>query len=125
MEYTSDTVAPIMPKPAAGQKVGQEAGKSHAAAFAPPALAAGQLPSLIGMDRNELQAAMIGLGLEKFRAKQVWQWVYEKGVRDFDEMKTLGKSARELLATAYTLERPRVAKDLKSADGTRKWLLAM
>ncbi len=113
MEYTSDTVAPTMP------------GKAHAAAFAPPLLSVGQKPSLIGMDREELQAAMVELGLEKFRAKQIWQWVYEKGVRDFDEMKTLGKSARELLATAYTLERPRVTKDLKSADGTRKWLLAM
>jgi 23S rRNA (adenine2503-C2)-methyltransferase len=68
---------------------------------------------------------MLSIGLEKFRARQLWHWIYHRGSTDFAEMTTLAKPVREKLADVYIVARPTVVKDLKSADGTRKWLLRM
>ncbi len=80
--------------------------------------------SLIGLSREEMGEEIAALGLEPFRAKQLWQWVYNKGVTDFDHMTTIAKPVRKLLEERFTLERPVAAKDLLSEDGTRKWLLS-
>mgnify|MGYP003393223431 CR=1 FL=1 len=69
--------------------------------------------------------AFAALGLEKFRVKQVWSWVYHWGATDFGIMTNLAKPVRALLAEHFTIGRPRVSRDQQSEDGTRKWLLAM
>jgi len=81
--------------------------------------------NLVGLSREELEAEMLGIGLEKFRARQLWHWIYHRGVTDFAVMSTLAKPVRETLAERYAVLRPTVVRDLKSADGTRKWLLRM
>jgi 23S rRNA (adenine2503-C2)-methyltransferase len=81
--------------------------------------------NLIGLSREELEAEMLAFGLEKFRAKQLWHWMYVRGATDFAPMTTLAKAVRERLAEAYAIRRPTVVRDLKSVDGTRKWLLRM
>ena len=81
--------------------------------------------NLVGLSREELEAEMLGFGLEKFRARQLWHWIYHRGATDFAVMSTLAKPVREKLAEAYAVLRPTVVRDLKSADGTRKWLLRM
>ena len=53
---------------------------------------------------------------------QVWQWMYQKGVRDFDVMTDLAKDYRRLLASAFKLEVPELSRKLVSSDGTRKYL---
>ncbi|MBP2301616.1 23S rRNA (adenine(2503)-C(2))-methyltransferase RlmN [Azospirillum picis] len=98
---------------------------NHASAFVLPATDADGRKNLVGLSREELEAEMLSIGLEKFRARQLWHWIYHRGSTDFAEMTTLAKPVREKLAESYAVARPTVVKDLKSADGTRKWLLRM
>src|SRR5277367_1703513 len=99
--------------------------KNHAKNFAPPVLDSGGKRNLIGLDFVELTEALTLLGLEKFRAKQVWSWIYFHGADDFAKMTTLAKPARDKLAAHFIVARPTVSQDQKSDDGTRKWLLKM
>src|SRR5579872_841205 len=80
-------------------------------------------PSLIGLGREALAAELAAIGAPGFRARQLWHWIYHRGASDFSAMTALAKSFREQLAERYTLERPSATRDLKSLDGTRKWLL--
>ena len=78
---------------------------------------------LVGLDREQLIEELKTLGLPKFRAGQIWHWIYHKGVTDFAEMTTLAKPLREELATHYKIGRPEITREQWSEDGTAKWLL--
>jgi len=80
-------------------------------------------PNIIGIPREELGLKLQEIGMEKFRLKQLWQWVYFHGVTDFEKMSSFSKPARQLLADNFEIRRPTVSRDLKSFDGTRKWLV--
>jgi 23S rRNA (adenine2503-C2)-methyltransferase len=94
----------------------------HASRFAPPEAADGRV-NLIGLDRGELQAALAGIGAEPFRARQVWHWIYHRGVTDCGAMTSLAKDFRARLADRFVIARPQASADTLSSDGTRKWLL--
>ncbi len=79
--------------------------------------------SLVGLTREELAAEMEALGAAPFRARQLWHWIYHRGVTDFAAMTSLAKSFRCELAERYVLARPAQSRALTSEDGTRKWLL--
>jgi 23S rRNA (adenine2503-C2)-methyltransferase len=79
--------------------------------------------NLVGLSRAALAAEMADFGAEPFRARQLWHWIYHRGVTDFAAMTSLSKGFRERLATQYKLQRPIVSRTLASVDGTRKWLL--
>jgi 23S rRNA (adenine2503-C2)-methyltransferase len=79
--------------------------------------------NLVGMSREELAACLAGFGLPAFRARQVWHWLYHRGVRDIDEMTTLARPVRAELARHCAIRRPQVVREQLSSDGTRKWLL--
>lgn len=98
---------------------------SHATSFAAPRTDAAGRIQLIGMALPEMQAVMAGHGLPGFRAKQVWHWIYRRGVRDFDAMANLPKDMRAMLVEKYSIERPEVVTEQRSTDGTIKWLLSM
>src|SRR5579863_10710917 len=66
---------------------------------------------------------MAALGAAPFRARQLWHWIYHRGVSDFAAMSSLAKSFRADLAARYVVARPDVARAQRSTDGTRKWLL--
>jgi 23S rRNA (adenine2503-C2)-methyltransferase len=93
--------------------------------FASAASGADGRRNLIGLDRDELAAELNALGLPAFRARQIWHWLYHRGATAFDVMTTLAKPVREQLAEHFFIDRPEVSRDLKSADGTAKWLLRM
>ena len=97
---------------------------SHAAAFAPP-VAPNDARPLLGLDKAELTATLADIGLEPFRAKQVWHWLYYRGVTDFADMTTLAKSVRARLAETFSMVRPGVMRHQQSTDGTQKFLLKM
>jgi 23S rRNA (adenine2503-C2)-methyltransferase len=78
---------------------------------------------LVGLSRKELAAEMKAIGAEPFRARQLWHWIYNRGVTDFAAMTSLSKTFRAELAGSYAIGRPAVARALTSTDGTRKWLL--
>src|SRR5690349_8448902 len=79
--------------------------------------------NLVGLSRAELAAEMAGFGAEPFRARQLWHWIYHRGVTDFAVMTNLAKGFRQRLADTYELRRPDISHALASLDGTRKWLL--
>ena len=79
--------------------------------------------SLVGLDRAELAAEMAAFGAEPFRARQLWHWIYNRGVTDFAAMTSLSKAFRAKLDERYTVGRPEITRALASLDGTRKWLL--
>jgi 23S rRNA (adenine2503-C2)-methyltransferase len=78
---------------------------------------------LVGLGRAELGAEMAAFEAEPFRARQLWHWIYHRGVTDFAAMSSLAKAFRARLAEHYTVSRPQPAQSLVSRDGTRKWLL--
>ncbi len=61
-------------------------------------------------------------GLTKFRATQLFEWVYRKGVTDFDLMTNLGRELREQLAASFVFPKARMHDRQVSVDGTRKYL---
>ena len=79
--------------------------------------------NLVGLSLGELEAKVMALGLPKFRAKQVWRWIWRHGLTNFDEMSDLSKPVRELLGVKFSADRPAVSKRLQSVDGTIKWLM--
>jgi len=96
---------------------------AHALTFAPPTASADGRKNLVGLDRAELEAEIVALGEPAFRARQLWHWIYHRGVTDFAAMTSLAKSFRENLAARYVVARPEVTVARQSIDGTRKWLL--
>ena len=87
----------------------------------------GDKRNLVGMPRDQLREALISVGTSEKQAKmrtgQVWQWIYQWGVRDFDLMTNLSKAYRTLLAENFVIEIPEVVTRQVSEDGTRKYLV--
>lgn len=79
---------------------------------------------LLGLSKDEISVEIEKLGEKKFRAKQLWQWMYFRGVTDFDEMTNFSKDFREKLKNEYSITKPKIVTEQISADGTRKWLLS-
>jgi len=78
---------------------------------------------LIGLTREEMAAKLKEHGFEPFRAKQIWHWIYNKGATSFEQMTTIAKDRHAVLDQHFTIERPKIDKNLTSFDGTRKWLI--
>ena len=83
--------------------------------------------NLVGLTRAGLKEALLAAGTPQkqgnMRVGQVWQWIYEKGVRDFDLMTNLAKSYRAALKEHFVIEIPEVVTKQVSNDGTRKYLM--
>lgn len=87
----------------------------------------GNKPTLIGLTREEMAAALLDIGVPvkqaKMRVSQLWNWLYVRGVSDFADMTNVAKDLREKLAENFTIARPEIVEEQISNDGTRKWLL--
>lgn len=81
-----------------------------------------QIRNFFDLTMNDLGALFTADGKEKFRAQQLFKWVYEKKVTDFDQMSNLSKTFRADLPSLFSFEMPRKVSELKSKDGTRKFL---
>ncbi|MCG6903696.1 MAG: 23S rRNA (adenine(2503)-C(2))-methyltransferase RlmN [Rhodobacter sp.] len=83
--------------------------------------------NLLGLTRDNLRDVLIAAGTPEKQARmrvgQIWQWIYQKGVRDFDAMTNLAKPYREMLAAQFEIALPEVVTREVSADGTRKYLV--
>ncbi|MFO6447638.1 23S rRNA (adenine(2503)-C(2))-methyltransferase RlmN [Erythrobacter sp. NE805] len=82
---------------------------------------------LIGLPRPRIRELFEEAGLDakaaKLRAKQVFHWLYHRGVTDFAAMTDIAKPMRPWLAERFVIGRPDVVEAQHSVDGTRKWLL--
>ncbi len=84
-------------------------------------------PNLVGLTRDQMRAALVAAGTPErqanMRTGQIWQWIYQKGVRDFAAMTNLAKPFRAMLAESFAIALPEVVRREVSADGTRKYLV--
>jgi len=82
---------------------------------------------LVGLSRDAIREKLAEAGLDakpaKLRAKQLWHWIYNRGVSDFAQMSDIAKPQRGWFAERFTISRPEVVEAQVSSDGTRKWLL--
>ena len=98
-----------------------------------PAAAEGYTPradgriDIVGLPRERITRLFEEAGLEpkaaRLRAKQVFHWIYHRGVVDFSAMTDITKSMRPWLGERFVIGRPEVVEAQHSTDGTRKWLL--
>jgi 23S rRNA (adenine2503-C2)-methyltransferase len=80
--------------------------------------------NLLGMSQSDLEQFFAAHGEKPFRVRQLLQWIYQRGVTDFDEMTDLSKATRAWLAAETEVALPEVTARHDSADGTVKWLFA-
>ncbi len=97
---------------------------STAAAEDRPLTRSGRV-NLLGLDEAGLHGLLQELDEKPFRSKQLRQWLHQRRVFDFDAMTDLAKGFRGKLADLSELRVPQAVFDRESADGTRKWLLAL
>ncbi|HEX5238358.1 MAG TPA: 23S rRNA (adenine(2503)-C(2))-methyltransferase RlmN, partial [Sphingomicrobium sp.] len=83
---------------------------------------------LVGLTKDQIRAELESAGMDakqaKLRSKQIWHWIYNRGVGDFAAMANIAKPQRSWLAERFTISRPEVVEAQLSSDGTRKWLLS-
>jgi 23S rRNA (adenine2503-C2)-methyltransferase len=96
---------------------------AKSALFDPPAAAlADGRRDLVGLSRPELAAEMAAIGEAPFRAKQLWHWIYHRGVTDFSRMTTIARPLQGRLADRFVIGRFEAATIQTSADESRKFL---
>ncbi|HEY1125893.1 MAG TPA: 23S rRNA (adenine(2503)-C(2))-methyltransferase RlmN [Sphingobium sp.] len=82
---------------------------------------------LVGLSRAQIKAELAAAGLDdkqaKLRSKQIFHWLYHRGVTDFDAMTDIARAQRPWLEERFVIGRPHVVEAQVSSDGTRKWLL--
>ncbi len=81
---------------------------------------------ILNLSRVELESFMLEeLGEPRFRAEQVWQWLWRKNARSFAQMTDVSRALRERLTACAEIRVPEIADEQVSADGTRKLLLRL
>jgi len=83
------------------------------------------LVNVYGMTLPTLTEFLLKFGKEKFRAQQIYKWVFDKGISDLDKMSNLSQAFREELKTQVSFHLPPVLSHLISVDGTQKFLFDM
>jgi 23S rRNA (adenine2503-C2)-methyltransferase len=82
---------------------------------------------VMGLPKKDIAALFEQAGLDtkaaKLRAKQVYHWLYHRGVTEFEAMTDIAKTMRPWLTERFVIGRPEVVEAQLSTDGTRKWLL--
>ena len=71
---------------------------------------------------SDLQDEILALGEKKYRAEQIFKWIYIDKVKEFDEMTNLSIELREKLKQEYTMCNFKILKKQESSDGTKKYL---
>ncbi len=78
--------------------------------------------NLLDFTLPALTAWLAERGQKPFRARQVYKWIHQRGVADFEAMTDLAKSLRAELAQSAVVRPPTILSEHRSADGTVKWL---
>ncbi|MCC6276402.1 MAG: 23S rRNA (adenine(2503)-C(2))-methyltransferase RlmN [Oligoflexia bacterium] len=72
---------------------------------------------------EELREHLAQCGKEKFRAQQIYRWVYQKGILDPEKMTNMSKDFRSQLLNLIEFKLPKISHIADSSDGTRKFLM--
>jgi 23S rRNA (adenine2503-C2)-methyltransferase len=78
-----------------------------------------------GLELAELEALFERHGHPRFHARQVFRWIWKRGVTDFTPMTDLSRALRERLSGTFTISTPRVVRRDVSEDGTQKFVLSL
>ncbi len=81
--------------------------------------------NLYGQEISKLESLLMERGQKKYRATQLFTWIYEKKAKTFDEMSDVSKSFRDELNRDFCLTLPKIFKKQESKDGTIKLLLEL
>ena len=81
--------------------------------------------NLLGLSKPELVKILIKHNLPKFRASQLWNWIYRSGVTNFNQMSNISKDLQRNLSEIFFISRPLITSSQISDDGTIKWLLKL
>ena len=82
-------------------------------------------PDLAELERSALEEALAARGHQRFRARQIYRWIYRHGVTAPDAMTDLSRELRATLAEAFTISTPTIVERERSIDGTEKFLLRL
>src|SRR5690242_15936180 len=80
---------------------------------------------LAGLELKELEAFVQSLGHKKFHARQIYHWIWKRGVTDFAEMTNLSRELRAALSEKAFVSLPEVVQHQVSEDGTQKFVLKL
>ena len=80
---------------------------------------------LLNFNIEELQDFCVSNNLPKFRATQIWRWMYCFGLDTFEGMSNIARATKDFLNEKAFISRPYVSEMQKSSDGTIKWLLKL
>lgn len=83
------------------------------------------IKNLKGLSFKELQEFVESLGEKKYRAAQLYSWMYAKSAQSFDEMTDVSKDFREILKKIATLDNLQIISRKQSSDGTSKFLFRL
>ena len=81
--------------------------------------------NLFGLDRDALRSQFATWDEKPYRADQVMQWIYGRGVDDFAAMSNVSKALRAKLEELAEIRVPELVTQQSSADGTQKWVLRL
>ena len=82
-------------------------------------------PDLAELEPAELEALLSTLGVRAFHARQIYRWVYRRGLERVDEMTDLSQPLREQLGRMLAFTTPQIAAREHSTDGTQKFLFTL
>jgi len=74
---------------------------------------------------EELRKAIVDMGDPDYRARQIFSWLYQRAISDFNQMTNIPKTLRDKLRDNYFIGNLEPAEHLKSADGTEKFLFKL
>ena len=77
------------------------------------------------LELGELEISLESRGIEPFHARQLYRWIYRRGITDFERMTDLSRALRSQFAEDFAVPTPRIVSDERSVDGTRKFVLEL
>jgi 23S rRNA (adenine2503-C2)-methyltransferase len=77
------------------------------------------------LELSELENTLEARGIERFHARQLYRWIYRRGITDFERMTDLSRTLRSRLAAEFIVSTPQIVSDEQSIDGTRKFVLEL
>jgi 23S rRNA (adenine2503-C2)-methyltransferase len=80
---------------------------------------------LAELDLREIEAALVARGDQAFHARQIYRWIYRRGIDDLDQMTDLSRPLRARLREEFAVSTPRLRSEQLSSDGTRKFVLEL
>jgi 23S rRNA (adenine2503-C2)-methyltransferase len=84
-----------------------------------------QCQDLAELELGELEKALEARGTERFHARQLYRWIYRRGIVDFELMTDLARTRRARFREEFVVSTPRIVSDERSVDGTRKFVLEL